>query len=554
MSLILTAALPTEVVLQIITLSTPASIRTCLRVCRSLKKLIDASDYLQYLLELDRCGYIEPNCPRTDLNYAQKKHMLRTHRARLEKPETIKPAQYELPAGVPTGVTPFVGGILTMKPLQIDGPSNLIQFCQLPSNNRNTVLKSWSIEFGVLFYEFVVDPEQDLLIGFECIQLDNTLRVHMRVHIRTMTTGKPHPESAIPHFLTEGILAPVPGEPDRIHVQVIGRSLAITRWSWISRRFYTTVWNWKTGKKFSVCPLRLITNTSFTNSLKQYLNFVDKYTGPPQLISEDYLVALRSSVLPGTATHMPNYGLGCLNVYKVDFHSTTSVPAIHITSLALPSERNLGTTYQLSIKLAHSTAVSMHHGSSSRVYDLRPQDRFLCLEITPNGDPEDDHYRQRILYMPVSALLDICSKQHITLTEPEPNLVPWSDWAHSVIWLFDSEFAPSTFLHLFGQRAVVRSYQGDRGQLIMHDFHRRRLTSHDINSAKIPHLLRSQDSTNASLFCTGDFHAAGSCPRVTWDIPRMDWRDWVSMDDECAYLKIETTDSGVKSIVTSYNF
>ncbi|KAG9125732.1 hypothetical protein FRC07_006446 [Ceratobasidium sp. 392] len=67
------------------------------RVCRLFRDIILESPHLQYILELDSCGYVEPANPRRDLNYADKLRLIRDTRGRWMNPSSVKPTVIELP-------------------------------------------------------------------------------------------------------------------------------------------------------------------------------------------------------------------------------------------------------------------------------------------------------------------------------------------------------------------------------------------------------------------------------------------------------------------------
>ncbi|KAG8796042.1 hypothetical protein FRC12_005832 [Ceratobasidium sp. 428] len=151
--------LPTDVLLAIFSVSPPASIRACCHVCRSLKELISANDYLQYLLRLDACGYVEPRCPRPDLTYAEKKQILSDHWDRwYDSSSKTVVTDHELPDGK--------GRVeATTKGTTVWYPEGTIgyMFFQNPSINRGTGFKQWSYWPKIYGDSIAIDSDRNLL-------------------------------------------------------------------------------------------------------------------------------------------------------------------------------------------------------------------------------------------------------------------------------------------------------------------------------------------------------------------------------------------------------
>ncbi|KAG8742723.1 hypothetical protein FRC10_000997 [Ceratobasidium sp. 414] len=188
--------LPVDILLLIFARSPPASVRQCQQVCRSLRRLISTNDHLQHILELDACGYVEPLHPRTDLSYAEKTRILREHNARWNDPTIVTPDHYELPSRHMGGMDAFVKG--TFMWCQAVGGKDYprVVFYQLPSTNRNTSFKQWSIDLEIKYEGLWIDPEQDLLVAAETRNGRLSAESYY-IHLRSMSANEPHPRAAV---------------------------------------------------------------------------------------------------------------------------------------------------------------------------------------------------------------------------------------------------------------------------------------------------------------------------------------------------------------------
>lgn len=164
-------------------------------MCRFLRRIAEADAYIQYLLELDICGYAEPDNPRSDLSYSEKREIIRTHRARLDHPEKIEPEIYELQASDHRSTSVYIGGVYACAvrtPTTSAGVIRQLYFFQLPSPNRGVNQKHWVIaDLGVDAAAYTIDPEQDLLV-----LLDGDPYTGYNLHLRSMFTNRAHPKAS----------------------------------------------------------------------------------------------------------------------------------------------------------------------------------------------------------------------------------------------------------------------------------------------------------------------------------------------------------------------
>lgn len=176
-----------------------------------LRDLVARDQFLQYILELDMCGYALPSVPRSDLGYAQKINALRELRERWKRNEPVQPSFIQFAPGR-TDKTCFVDGILAYGCTNSKSPGKLtrvIHYHQLASFNKGTEHKHWRHHLGFDVRCFTIQPSNDLIILIEeerhttHRQLDNgnisdEKYEQYRLHLRTMSTNEPHPAVASP--------------------------------------------------------------------------------------------------------------------------------------------------------------------------------------------------------------------------------------------------------------------------------------------------------------------------------------------------------------------
>jgi hypothetical protein len=225
------------------------------------------SPYLQYILELDACGYVEPLNPRLDLNAAEKLQLLRETRARWSNPHLVQPTVIELPVSTTRSPTyEYADSVYVRGSRAPDSSSKLtrcLNFYQLPSLNKGTEYKHWSHEdLGLDTRDFGICPEQDLLVLLEIVSIAVPLghldfEEHYRVHLRTMTTNEPHPASrSLGAVLDYKLWAHT--YPDRsFYFQILGHLLAMV---FRSRErdllSHVVIWDWTTGLKLAVSAIK----------------------------------------------------------------------------------------------------------------------------------------------------------------------------------------------------------------------------------------------------------------------------------------------------------
>ncbi|KAG9099226.1 hypothetical protein FS749_001793 [Ceratobasidium sp. UAMH 11750] len=526
-----TLVLPTDILLYILSVSSPASIRRCQQVCRFMRYMIRADAYIQYLLQLDACGYVQPLNPRTDMSYAEKTNFLRSHNARWRNPNTVTPVCYELPPGRAVGAHTFVKGTLMWRP-DASEPDHLpINFYQLPSGNRGTGFKRWSLDLVEFqgFHSLWMDPEQDLLVVV--LETGGTFnKTTYELYLRSMATGDAHPASHGQHILSHAIPT---GSSEAMRIEIVGRSLAMVSHSSWPSAVDVVVWDWQTGGQ------------------PTYLSY--KGSSSIELLSEDSFVIAHSSTSPDADIDVPKDTLGCLKVYRFGLHNAMPAQAAHVASFLLALPPNLhGRPYSgIKICSAPATTAPNAHGyccSSPKVYELAPEDRLLCIDVLM---PSNYFYHGTqvlgTLYAPSSALLNLLSPCKPQVDRLTHSLIPWASWARHAFWGSHSRSSSDRCIRMFGRRAVI-SHLGSRGQLSHPNilkFHWGHMALHDTNEASrcldnsTPRRDGKEQRPSPAEYAN---EASGTCTESTLALretsSNTEWySDWPWVDDEHLVLQ-----------------
>ncbi|KAG8698453.1 hypothetical protein FRC08_005910 [Ceratobasidium sp. 394] len=461
--------LPADILLIILAHSTINSVRQCRKVCRSLRDFIDTNHYLQYKLELDACGYVEPLHPRTDLNYSAKTKMLRKHNARWSNPQRITPVRYELPGYDMDDINTFTKGTFVWDQ-DVGDQGKRLMFYQLPSANRGTKFKQWSIDLANGHRGFWIDPEQDLLVVAEA--RDGFLGgVLYNLHMRSMSTNQPHPR-AVPGRTV--LCYTPPSDPQHYRGQVIRifHHLLVGLFNPWDDMVNIVIWNWTTGQELS----------HLTVMDRRVNHFVE-------LLNENSFVICRSLTPPDVDPNSPTNTLGWLSVYQFDPQAAVSEQATHIVSFTLPaSQIENYRWYTLRLDPVPATAppnAQDHHNSPAEVYNLAHGDRLLRVvhhELTGSPPP----IPVEAFHVPSSVLLDELTK---CVSQPTPKLVPWVEWADRVVRIAHSKSYPwDSSTHTFGLRMISMPrldygawpFEIPSFDITVFDLHQRRLMSRGI--------------------------------------------------------------------------
>lgn len=211
---------------------------------------------MQYLLDLDAYGYVEPINPRLDMTYSKKREVIRSHRLRWNNPQSVSPTTYELPNSEYSSWWTYIGGVYIWD-VKVPNSSSVetrqLHFCQLPSSNSGLEYRHWAIsEICVDDQDFAVDPEQDLLVVLKVPNSHQGERV-CNLHIRSMSTNNVHPRASPDHsvLVYKPLLSFTLGIT--FDSEIFGDLLAVMFLSG-DRRIPSciVVWNWTTGTELVV--------------------------------------------------------------------------------------------------------------------------------------------------------------------------------------------------------------------------------------------------------------------------------------------------------------
>ncbi|EIW84388.1 hypothetical protein CONPUDRAFT_100433, partial [Coniophora puteana RWD-64-598 SS2] len=180
------SAIPEELLVHIFLDLDIASLVTCKRVCKQFADIILRSALVQYHIELAaNCMQDGPDAgPSTDPATrlaAIRKHRRAWNTLAWRAPEVV-------PSSLDGTTWELVGGVVCA------GSLTAVAFTQLPSPLRGIERKEWSVALAPLkVRDFTVDPSQDLLVVVDDQEQMYVLQCPVKVHLRTMSTGAPHP-------------------------------------------------------------------------------------------------------------------------------------------------------------------------------------------------------------------------------------------------------------------------------------------------------------------------------------------------------------------------
>ncbi|KAG8776095.1 hypothetical protein FRC12_001104 [Ceratobasidium sp. 428] len=452
--------LPIDILLSIFARLPPASIRQCQKVCRSLRRLISKNDYLQYILELEASGYVEPLRPRMDLSYAERTQFLRKHNSRWKNLSSVTPVHYDLPAYQRTGLDRLVKGTFVWGQFTASGKAfSKVMFYQLPSTNTGTDFKQWSIDLVGGCDNIEIDPAQDLLVVVETRSASDALMNDepFNIRLKTMSTAEPH--SKAPQDQKVLCYTPPSGSwhSGPCHVWIFGHLLAgMFNVDFISN---LVVWNWTTGQELT------------------YLTIA--WSSPSydlELLSERSFVICRPAYSSDANQSFPHDTFGWLSVYQFNPDATIPTQAIHVVSFALPAcDPESVWSYYMTMHSAPAIAplsAQNYPSSPAKVYDLTPNDRLLRVDVSMSWS-EGRGGLVGSLYVNASVLLAI--------QQPSHELIPWHEWANRASWVSSSGLPPHCEPSIFGHRLVAQQTSQDgtpSSQIILLDFDQRRLKTH----------------------------------------------------------------------------
>ncbi|KDN46905.1 hypothetical protein RSAG8_03982, partial [Rhizoctonia solani AG-8 WAC10335] len=515
-------ALPSEIIIKILGLTEPTDIRSCQLVCQKLRVLVASSSYLQYILELDACGYTVPLFVRSDLSYEGMVRILSEHRNGWEDPSNHKPEFIELPPQ-PAISTSFTCGIFAYGyandalNAQMD-VMDTIHFHQLQSRNKSTGYSHWyHDDFGFPIEEFAFQPEIDLLILIEGVVLeqeagtegdmyDQRLHRTYRLHFRTISTNDPHWLAGLPVLDTRltGNLGERKFYETRIIISLYGRMVMLRSGAENQgAKNAIVVWDWVEGIEI----LRI--NIPLSQIPPHYFSY---------LLSERYLVVSRTAP---TSPDPSITKLGLLNIYHLRSEpgGARSVVTFELPTLCLPH------TNWHYVRMASGPprvpytpywSTQMEHNSS--ISEIAPQNQLLILLFCiPKLHDQTQYYFHSLLHIPVQILLDYAE----TKAEEHPSVVPWSAWGAKVTWIeISSYILPRLFslsmrisirnLHCYlpSSESKSQNIQESKDQLAILDFDPQRLgfaraaRREQANNARDPSHSKGSEGTSSAAFMT----------------------------------------------------
>ncbi|KAF8167746.1 hypothetical protein B0H34DRAFT_682904 [Crassisporium funariophilum] len=212
---------------------------TCVQVCRSFRDLILGTASLQFTIECaiarQTKGYGTPA-----VSSASRLETLRKHQSAWENLQWSRELHIPMEDG---GLWELCGGVMAQST-----PGGMLKFTQLPSDLRAIEEKSWTVgpDLGLHLRDFGMDPSQDLLVLIAAPQgsISSSER-QFRVHLRTLSNGKPHPLArdapvlSLPQVTEEGSVS--------YTIQISGNFLAVHFCPNTIGENELAIWNWKTG-------------------------------------------------------------------------------------------------------------------------------------------------------------------------------------------------------------------------------------------------------------------------------------------------------------------
>ncbi|KAG8689836.1 hypothetical protein FRC08_010764 [Ceratobasidium sp. 394] len=396
--------------------------------------------------------------------------MLRKRNAWWSNPTSVTPVRYELPDYDAKGRGTFKNGTF-MWNQDVGVQGERLVFYQLPSTNKGTEFKQWSIDLENKSHGFWIDPEQDLLVVVEAGSglPDN---VPDDIHLRSMSTNQPHPKA--PPGRTVLRYTPSSDSSDfRGRIIKIFQHLLIGLFNPWDYKPDIVIWNWTTGQELSHLT---ITNSGINRSV--------------ELLDERSFIVCRSSVPSEMDPSFPTDTTGWLSVYQFDPQTTTSKQATHVISFVLPADQ-LEDCRLRELKLDPVPISSQnHHGSPAKVYNSAPGDRLLRIihyyQLTPG----------EAFYVPCSVLFNELATY---APQPTPKLVPWSEWADRVVQITHLESPRYSYTHAFGHRVVSMSFDLLSLDITVFDLHPRRLTSRGIGRPYSQSTIPVDHTTRADI-------------------------------------------------------
>ncbi|KAH9946939.1 hypothetical protein B0H21DRAFT_740933 [Amylocystis lapponica] len=228
-------SLSVEVMTLILDILLVKDMLACKLVCRFLSRVIDASDYLQYKIELAAADMADG--PAGGLTAPERRNMLmRYQKAWREvtfssRPTLTIPSDKDDPTGIISGDV-----FLQVKPKSL-------RLIQLPSRTKRKEERRWSIDTAALGFsveKIAMDPSQDLLVV-----VNEAGESEAPIHLLTLASGAPHPSAALAVLRSAEPADNASIREIRIHGDAVGWMVFAGE----DEGDFSSVqlWNWKTG-------------------------------------------------------------------------------------------------------------------------------------------------------------------------------------------------------------------------------------------------------------------------------------------------------------------
>ncbi|KAF8510601.1 hypothetical protein JB92DRAFT_3118774 [Gautieria morchelliformis] len=438
-------ALPIDVLIRVFKELDAYDLRRCSLICRVFHETIRDTLLLQYRLELAVAGLEDG---RTDcrLSIAERLAQLKTFEQRWaslnfhQKPTVTLSYRYNWK---------LRGDVLSAVMLPV------LFFTQLPSAVRGTPVHTWECDVEVNIQEFAIDPAQDLAVLVACPPTDDEEWHTFLIHLRTMSTGAPHP------CATDPVLSCVPIFLDiryDLSVQIMGKFVAVLYHTPAEdSRDLLFIWDWKTGQLLIILASSLgadIISFSFL-SLRHFviarcISEADECY-QPQLVVYDFIAARPEE-------SMEPWLVRIYQLPRVDQYTVT---------------RWFTLDCEPSSELPTSSGKTFYHTSCSRL-----------LTVTMHFSPhyvysvEEEHY---VLFVHASSLLEEVDAR----SNAKQLTVPWENWGPlktRILPMLDGR--PNG--HVYGTRYVWQEIVED-----VHGRARNRLRMWDFNPLALQRALSS---------------------------------------------------------------
>ncbi|KAL1735995.1 hypothetical protein EV714DRAFT_267534 [Schizophyllum commune] len=224
-------SLPTELLVQSLSLLPRADLARLMMVCRGLCGAIDSTPTLWYKQKLGMQNMVNGG-DHSEIQLAD-----RVQRAE-RYVKAWRALEFSEETQIPFGgnLWEIAGGVIACT---TSAGSGEISFTQLPSPLRDIERKAWRLTLEHVPRDFTIDPSQDLLVSIYSARQNE-----YEVHLLSMTTGEQHPAVEISPLVYRSNRTPVQYEllvyEDKLGILFVSNDEAAL----------FNVWNWKTGQEY----------------------------------------------------------------------------------------------------------------------------------------------------------------------------------------------------------------------------------------------------------------------------------------------------------------